>query len=79
MKHFIITLLSALTLSVSGLALAGAPPVEAPEVVTNPAVQQAPVEEVVETDECDAATTKCDTDETADVTETEEVEEITAS
>ena len=54
MKHFIITLLSALTLAVSGLALAGAPPVEAPVVQENPAVQQSPVQqEVVETEKCD--------------------------
>jgi len=78
MKHFIITLLSALALSLSGLAFAGGAVVEAPEVETNPAVQQAPIEEVIEATECDPATSECGTEETADVIEATECDSATS-
>lgn len=84
MKKLIISLLSAMTLTLSGLALAGATPVQAPEPA--PVVDEAPavvvekeapaVVEVAEPEETPAATcqpsdqNKCATDDTAEVEDT---------
>jgi hypothetical protein len=80
MKHFIITLLSAMALSVSGFAFAGGEVVDAPVVKENPAEQKAPVveEEVVKTPECDTTQAQCAPADTTEVSETtEEMEEVT--
>ena len=83
MKHFIITLLSAMALSVSGFALAGGDVVDPPAIEENPAVQKAPEpeveveEETVKAPECDATQADCDAEDDTDVSETEEMEETT--
>lgn len=77
MKHFIITLLSALTLSVAGFAFAGGEVVDAPVVDKHPAAQQPVDEEVVEAPACEVKQGECETEETTDISETtEEMEDI---
>ena len=83
MKNFIITLLSAMALSMSAFVFAGGMVVDAP-TDANPAAQVAPVEETEVTDateatECDAEKEECAADTTADADDGAEGSEDTAA
>ena len=76
MKNFIITLLSAMALSMSAFVFAGGMVVEAPNTETNPAAQIAPTEDAEVTDaadvaECDATKEECAAEETAAADDTD--------
>lgn len=66
MKNFIITLLSAMALSMSAFVFAGGAVIEAPNTDANPAAQVAPTEEIAaDATECNAEKEECATEETA--------------
>ena len=76
MKNFIITLLSAMALSMSAAAFAGGMVVEAPNTEANPAAQVAPTEstevtEAVDATECDVEKEACGAEDTAAVEDTD--------